>query len=1136
VSEQWNRLHEWYASNLTVKKRLIFLYKEPVCLILSSKNLILSNKQLNGSQKQCKAGKENSLYLCNATSNCLKRIAICIILLSLPAFLHKLCAQGYYFRHYQVENGLSNNTVFSSIQDKKGFIWLGTKDGANRFDGISFKVFRHDPSDSNSLGNDFVVSLYETPDSVLLAGTQSGLYRFDETTEGFTLIKGTDLSDVRDMVSDNNHNLWFVMGLHLYRYNEKKDSLPVRITDDSSLVSAVCSAPDGSIWAATPEGQLRKYTPGSPGFTAYDLFHHSPETTSKWIEEIYDTGKGIVLAGTSNQGIKAFNTANNDYKDVITYNPDRTEVYGRDFIHYAGDEYWVATESGIFIYNIKDGSYRNLRKNYSDPYSISDNAVYSLCRDKEGGLWAGTYFGGVNYYPHQYTSFQKFFPDNSDRTISGNAVREICGDGYGNLWIGTEDKGLDKLNLKTGKITTYLPTGSPNSIAYTNIHGLLVVHNELWIGTFEHGLDVMDIPSGKIIRHYAGGGGATSFRGNFVLTLCQTRQGEILAGTPQGIFRYNKSADRFFDIPQVPTNIFVYSILEDYRGTIWVTTIGQGIYYYNPATGEKGSLLHDPHNTNSINSDIVNNVFEDSYRNLWFATEGSGLCRYNHQTKTYKRYTTTNGLPSNFIFRILEDGKRNLWISTSRGLVCFNPVTESIKVYTRANGLLNDQFNYNSGFKDSTGRMYFGSVKGMISFNPDEFTQSDFITPVYITGFQVNNKELSIGKNGSALSQSILTTSNITLPYDQSSFSIDFAALSFTAPGTTEYAYKMEGLDKDWTFLKTNRKVYFTSLSPGTYTFTVKAANSSGSWNTQQTRLTIQILPPFWASPWAYLLYVLIGAGIILYLIRNYHIRTEEKNKRRIELLEHEKEKELYQAKIEFFTNVAHEIKTPLTLIKGPMEKVIKRAEELPDLKNNLRIMERNTNRLIDLTNQLLDFRQTETKGFSLSFTRINISELLEETFANFRSLAEEKTISYTLDMPGQPLYVMADIDAMNKILSNLFSNAVKYADSSVSIKLLPFTEEDITFTIETINDGHLVPYEMKEKIFEPFFRLKRTEKQKGTGIGLALARSLAELHKGTLYLQESNNGLNVFVLNLPLQQEKTGTTAETGTTLSAHP
>ncbi len=338
--------------------------------------------------------------------------------------------------------------------------------------------------------------------------------------------------------------------------------------------------------------------------------------------------------------------------------------------------------------------------------------------------------------------------------------------------------------------------------------------------------------------------------------------------------------------------------------------------------------------------------------------------------------------------------------------------------------------------------MYFGSVKGLISFNPDEFTQNRFMPPVYITGFQVNNKELGINEQGSSFPILCYKQTALHYPHTASTFSIDFAALSYTAPERTEYMYKMEGLDKDWTYLKANRKVYFTGLASGTYRFIVKAANSTGQWNSQPAQLQIRILPPFWASSWAYLLYALLLTGIILYIIRNYHRRTEEKNKRKIELLEHEKEKELYQAKIEFFTNVAHEIKTPLTLIKGPLEKVIRKADDLPDLRNSLQIMERNTDRLIDLTNQLLDFRQTEAKGFSLSFTVINISELLEETYANFKPLAEQRNLMFTLDLPAQALYTMADQDALNKILSNVFSNAIKYAGTRVQVQLLPILDD----------------------------------------------------------------------------------------------
>jgi signal transduction histidine kinase len=416
--------------------------------------------------------------------------------------------------------------------------------------------------------------------------------------------------------------------------------------------------------------------------------------------------------------------------------------------------------------------------------------------------------------------------------------------------------------------------------------------------------------------------------------------------------------------------------------------------------------------------------------------------------------------------------------------------------------------------------MYFGSGRGLISFQPKQFITNSFVPPVYITGFQLNNKEISIAQNGSPLNRSISYTERITLKHNQSTFSIDFAALSYTAPEMTEYAYKMEGLDKDWTYLKRNRKVYFTELSPGSYVFKVKASNNSGVWNNQETKLVVQVLPPWWLSGWAYGLYFVSGILFFYIIIISYHKKVEDKNRQKIELLETEKEKEILEAKIEFFTNVAHEIRTPLTLIKGPLEKVIQKAGQITEIKNSLKIMERNTERLIELTNQLLDFRQTEIQGFRLNFVKADIPEILEDTFSGFRPLAEQKNLNFQLDKPEEALYATIDTEAFQKILSNILGNAVKYADQHVHVQLLPFSEQDQYFTINVYNDGYLIPAEMKEKIFEPFVRLRETEKQKGTGIGLALARSLAQLHKGVLTLKDPENNLNVFTLMLPVHQE----------------
>ncbi len=867
------------------------------------------------------------------------------------------------------------------------------------------------------------------------------------------------------------------------------------------------------MWVSSADGQIRKFNAATNSFAAFPVLGKYPASIS-WIEKMYATQNNSILIGTSAEGLYTFNIATRSIKSVISHNQDKTGIYVRDILQMNAGEYWMATESGIFVYNEKNNSIINLKKNYHNPYSLSDNAVYTLCKDKEGGLWAGTYFGGVNYYAQHQLLFQKYFPDYSKTSISGNAVREIVKDKYGNLWVGTEDAGLNKIDRK-GVITHFMPTGSKTSLSYYNIHALLAVDDKIWVGTFEHGLDVLDIKTGKVTRHYAAGNKPGDLRSNFIFSLYQTAAGVILVGTTSGVFWYDKNQDFFIPIPQL--NGYTYNILEDHAGVWWSATIADGVKYFNPHTKESGSFTYNPQDKNSIGNNMVNALFEDEQHKLWIATEGGGVCMLSADRKTIKRYNTRNGFPSNFVFKVLQDAQGQLWISTSKGLVQLDPATESIKVYTSVNGLLNDQFNYNSGYKDDSGRIYFGSVKGMISFKPNNLPQNNFNPPVYFTGFQVNNVELPINAN-STLPQSMIYTKDINLSHNQSSFSIDFAALSHTAPQMNNYAYKMEGVDTGWTYLEKNRKVYFTDLSAGTYIFKVKASNSSGIWNDNEASLRIVINPPWWLSKTAYILYFSVAAMLALLMFRYYHKHLKKENQQRIDLLLFEKEKEIYDAKMKFFTNIAHEIRTPLTLIKGPLERVMDKTAGMPEIKNSLAALERNTNRLLHLTGQLLDYRKTEAGGFVLSFEKENISRLLEETFVSFTTLAEQKQLQYHLHLPQKPLIAYADNEVLTKILSNLLSNAIKYAKKEVRISLATDIKSK-SFSIEIDNDGFLIPDDMKEKVFEPFVRLKGTEKQQGTGIGLALARSLAELHQGTLAIPEGHKTFNRFVLHLPMLQ-----------------
>ncbi|RXK62031.1 sensor histidine kinase [Lacibacter luteus] len=1032
-----------------------------------------------------------------------KRLAFFLHLLLCICASHSN-AQSYTFRHYQVENGLSHNMVACSVQDTTGFLWFGTKDGLNRFDGYHFKHYDI-ANNGNRITPSIINCLEVDKQNTLWIGTQRGIYSFNRQEE--KLIPFIDTLDAIISINfDKKNNLWFIAAGVLHKYNLQTKKLFRFSEPEYFLASSVCITPEGELWVSSLNGYLHQYNYANNSFTSFNMFAHSPPPASTWIPKIYYNGRNGIYVGTSIQGLKEFDIATLTYKDILTYNPDRTAVFVRDIEQYSTDEFWIATESGIFILNTKTNEYINLKKRFLDVYSLSDNAVYSLCKDREGGIWAGTYFGGINYYSKQNTLFQKFFPDNSATAVSGNVVREICEDNKGFLWLGTEDAGLNKFNPATGVITQFKPTGKSTDIAYSNIHGLLLNGNELWIGTFDHGLDIMDLRTEKIIKRYSYGTGKHELKSNFVVSMLKSKKDVIYIGSSNSLYKYNPQIKAFDLLDDVPSNIFISCLLEGSDNTIWVGTHNHGVFYFNPYTGARGQILNKPGSNISLMNNIVNALTEDRQHNIWISTDGGGIAMLNKEKTKLTSYTTADGLPSNFIFKALEDNDGNMWITTTRGLVQLISASKKITVYTKDNGLLNDQFNYNSGYKDSNGIMYFGSVKGMIRFHPDDFENASKIGPVYITGFQVQNEEQQIGVKNSFLKQSILYTKEIVLPHDRSSFSIDFTSLSYTSPEMTEYSYFMKGADENWTTIKPNRKVYFSNLSPGSYIFQVKAS-VNGMWTTDVKELKIKILPPFWATNLAYAVYSILALLLFYYLFRIYHIYNESK-----------KRKEIYEAKIDFFTNVAHEIKTPLTLIKGPVENLMEKVDEIPVIKDDLFMMNRNTNRLVALITQILDFRKTETNSFRLDFSKVNITELLKDTFADFSAVAKKRNLDYSIELPDSDAYLYADEEALNKIFSNLVDNAVKYASQKVQIRLLPQENNKTDLTVEIENDGLAIPDDMKEKIFEPFVRLKETQKRQGTGIGLALAKSLTELHKGKLFLRISPEEHNVFVVNLPLE------------------
>ena len=1030
--------------------------------------------------------------------------------------------EHYYFKNLSIRNGLSQNTVNAILQDRKGFMWLGTKDGLNRYDGLSFRKFKHDAANPRSIGNSFITSLYEDFNGNIWVGTDAGVYIYYPEKEAFEEFDCQSLEKTRiersvSMIAGDKHGrVWIAVEAQgMFCYDARQKLLRnYPLSEISSNIKCFTFDSGGTLW-------LGFYGDGlyySKDNLATVHPYGSPEDGKREFEggvitKIVQGNYNCLYIGSVKEGVSELNLTSGQVRNLLAIDESGESIFCRDLLPYSDNELWIGTESGIYIYNLRTAQFIHLRASLYDSYSLSDNAIYALYKDREEGLWIGSYFGGVDYYPRQYTYFAKYYPKNIANSLHGKRVREFCRADDGTLWIGTEDGGLNHFNPKTKEFHFFEP-----SAGFTNIHGLCMDGSHLWVGTFSKGLRVIDTRTGAVLRTYTEGHTSHSLNDNSIFSICRTSAGEIYLGTLFGLLRYNRTQDNFDRIPEL-NGKFVYDIKEDSYGNLWLATYANGAYCYDVSARRWKNYVFDAEDEKSLPYDKVLSVFEDSYRQIWLTTQGGGFCLFHPDTETFTRYGLKDGLPNDVVYQIVEDDDRFLWLTTNNGLVRFDPKTMEMKVFSTANGLPTNQFNYRSGFKDEAGNIYLGSINGFVAFDPRTFAENRQVPAVAITDFLLFNKEVSVGETDSPLKSSITFSDKVVLTADQNSFSFRIAALSYQAPRMNKLMYKLEGFDEGWLTIGESPLVTYSNLGYGDYVFKVKASNSDGVWNEQETSLHLSILPPFYLSGWAYCFYVLFFMGCLVCVIFYFKRRNYRKQHRQMEMLEQEKEREVYHAKIDFFTNVAHEIRTPLTLIKGPLENIILKKEVDSETKEDLYIMKQNTERLLNLTNQLLDFRKTETRGFRLNFTECDVVAVLRETYLRFTSLAKQKGLDFILELPQECFMADVNQEALTKIISNLLNNGVKYASTYLRISLE--TDEKV-FHIRTFNDGAMIPDTMKEEIFKPFVRLdKEDEVTTGTGIGLALSRSLAELHQGSL-MMEKGEEVNCFCLTLPVNQDST--------------
>lgn len=1075
-----------------------------------------------------------------------KRFLILISLILDASFALGMQTNKYYFKHLDIDDGLSQSSVLCILQDRTGFMWFGTKDGLNRYDGVTSKTFMYETSGGNGLGNNVINTMYENNDGCIWIGTDAGIYIYNPEKEllssfPISINNGVPITKpVFHIAGDIDGNIWFtVESQGMYCVDGKSNKLkhyPIKLKDGSTAdIVSFCIDQQKTIWLGLKNKGLyytnnlfKDISPLNSANSERNSFENDV------IYKIIPENHNHLYIGSFQGGFKKVNIVTKEVSELLSRTSQNHCIFVRHILKVSDSEFWIGTENGIYIYDIHTNNYTLLKHDGDDFYSLSDNAIYAIYKDREGGIWVGSYFGGIDYYPPKYTYFEKYYPLLKQNSISGKVVREFCQDNEGNLWIGTEDAGLNKFNPKTKQFTPY-----KNDELYHNIHALCLDNDKLWVGTFSMGLYVIDMKTNRLIKLYMKENKSGSINDNSIFSMCKSSLGVLFIGTQLGLNIYKPETDSFEDIKEM-RGIFVFDILEDQHGYIWFASYTSGLFRYNPRNETWKKYSHNPDKPNSLPYDKVISLFEDSKGKLWITMQGGGFCSFDPQTESFKQYSSTkHSLPNDVVYKIIEDDNKIFWLTTNKGLTRFNPENEQFSTYTTANGLLGNQFNYSSGIKTPNGQIYFGGTKGFISFNPETFTENKSISPIVITDFLLFNKRAAIDEQGSPLKKSIIFTDDLELSYKQNSFAFRFASLSFIAPETNDLSYKLEGFDKEWYNASENLMATYTNLKPGEYTFCVKYVDCEDQ--DEIKKISIIINPPFWQTKLAYILYVIFISLITWLTMRRFKRRMIRKQKYQLEKLESEKEKEIYHAKVNFFTDVAHEIRTPLTLIKGPLESILKKNNLEDEVKEDLNVMEQNTLRLLNLTNQLLDFRKTEVKGFSLNFMSCNISDLLRETHARFLPTAKKNNLKFELIFPEKDFYAPVDREALTKIISNLFTNAIKYSKNYIKVTLLSQSKYNANmFSISVANDGDDIPEEMKEKIFKPFVQAHNHTNNKtttGTGIGLALARSLVELHKGHLFLEEDIDDIS-FYAEIPIEQnhliidEKYDMNYETKTTI----
>jgi signal transduction histidine kinase/ligand-binding sensor domain-containing protein/DNA-binding response OmpR family regulator len=1036
------------------------------------------------------------------------------------------------FRHLNKRDGLSQNSVFAIEQDKQGFIWLGTRDGLNKFDGYRMLVYRHKEEDPSSLvSNDVRHLYYDEQTNWLWISTLNGLSCYQESTDQFINYTsdgepGSLLSNsIRSILRDSKGRLWVgtSLGLHLYD-DARQQFIPIQWEHgaagalSSSSIKVIFEDSNQMLWVGTENGlHLLEKEQGQQFFFRQVLHEGSLQLQDQHIKAIAEEKDGRLWIGTHNGGLSCWQR---HQQELVHYRHERDNPHSlshdnvRSMSIGPDGALWVGTFVGLNRFDRERGTFDRYLNEESNPYSLSSSSVRAVFFDHRGSLWVGTYYGGVDFYDRESNRFNSIQQQPAGKGLSHKVVSSFWEDDTGNLWIGTEGGGLNYFNRQKGSFTHYRTAEvSPGNISGNNVKTLLKTDPYLWIGFFNAGLDRMDTRTGKFVNyHYDPKDPASLPADNVYSLLSEGTQiwvatyggGLALMDTQTG------NCQRFQHDPDQPASLCSNQarvLFKDSRGQYWIGTDDGLDQWTMPARQEKLRFKHFLEGTE------IYAMYQTRDKSLWIGTYSNGLYQMHENGELIANYTEENGLPGHTIFGILEGDGHYLWLSTNNGLAKLDRRNNSFTAYNYSDGLRNLEFNFNAYYKTRNGELLFGGTNGATLFRPEDIRINTFVPPLVFTELKSFNEPVPVnGKNG-LLSQSINHTEKLTFPYNGANFSLSFAALDYFNPGNNRYAYKLEGLEEQWTYTKGQTEASYTLQRPGEYLFRLKAANNDGLWNHNERQILIRVLPPPWRSGWAYFAYILLAVFIIIAVVRYFRLQ----HRLQLEELEKSQREQLHQAKLRFFTNVAHEFRTPLTLILGPLETLVK-AQNLGGKEHRkLLSVEHNARRLLNLVNQLLNFRKLEADHENMQAAEGNIIKFLYEIYLSFQEHARARNIDYQFISQSEAILLLYDRDKLEKVFFNLLSNAFKFTPDEGRI-VLKIEDLQTTACISVRDTGKGIAPELQEQIFKRFYEKEASfhHSFKGTGIGLAISRQLVEMHHGQITLKSEEGAGAAFMVELP--------------------